>query len=71
MLQEIEEQPKVLKQLIVEEKEKIYETVSKIIAKYNINKIVLTGCGDSYCEYIVKPAKEYLKDKNKPLVKNQ
>ncbi len=49
MLQEIEEQPKVLKQLIVEDKEKIYETVTKIIAKNNINKIVLTGSGDSYC----------------------
>jgi len=48
MLQEIEEQPKVLKQLIVEEKEKIYETMTKITAKYNINKIVLTGSGDSY-----------------------
>lgn len=49
MLKEIEEQPIVLKQLIVENKEKIYETVSKITAKYNINKILLTGCGDSYC----------------------
>lgn len=49
MLQEIEEQPKVLKQLIEVEKEKIYETISKITAKHNINKIVLTGCGDSYC----------------------
>lgn len=49
MLQEIEEQPKVLKQLIIEDKEKIYETISKITAKHKINKIVLTGCGDSYC----------------------
>ena len=49
MLQEINEQPSFLKELVNTSKEKVYETLNEIRKKNEIKRIVLTGCGDSLC----------------------
>lgn len=49
MLQEINEQPTFLKNLLITSKEKIYEKLNQIREKKEIKRIVLTGCGDSLC----------------------
>ena len=49
MLQEINEQPVFLKELLKTSKEKIRETLNLFKEKHEINRIVLTGCGDSLC----------------------
>jgi glucosamine--fructose-6-phosphate aminotransferase (isomerizing) len=49
MLLEIQEQPKFLKELLESQKEKIHEKVANAVENKNVKRIVLTGCGDSYC----------------------
>ena len=49
MLQEIEEQPLVLETILVKSKEDIYEKIVNMVTKNDIRRIILTGCGDSYC----------------------
>ncbi|MFX0091990.1 MAG: SIS domain-containing protein [Candidatus Hodarchaeota archaeon] len=49
MLQEIREQPQVLRNIIKTMKDKIYEQVSEFREKFQIKRILLTGCGDSLC----------------------
>ncbi|MHA1199065.1 MAG: SIS domain-containing protein [Candidatus Heimdallarchaeaceae archaeon] len=56
MLQEINEQPLYLRNLITQSKETIYEVVSKLKDKKNIRRIVLTGCGDSLCASLTTEA---------------
>ena len=56
MLQEINEQPIYLRDLIDQSKEDIFKVVSKIKSKKNIQKIILTGCGDSLCASLTTEA---------------
>ena len=56
MLQEINEQPSYLQNLITQSKEEIYEIVNKIKTERNIRKIVLTGSGDSLCASLTTEA---------------
>ncbi|TFG08609.1 hypothetical protein EU534_02695, partial [Candidatus Heimdallarchaeota archaeon] len=47
ILQEVNEQPAYLENLVRQSKEEIFKVVNKIRAKKDISKIILTGCGDS------------------------
>ena len=49
MLQEINEQPKILRQILDLMKEPIYNKIKAIQEKNDIKRIILTGSGDSYC----------------------
>ncbi len=56
MLQEINEQPLYLRNLIEQSKEKIYEILNSLKDKKDIRRIVLTGCGDSLCAALTTEA---------------
>ncbi|MCE7741264.1 MAG: SIS domain-containing protein [Candidatus Heimdallarchaeota archaeon] len=56
MLQEINEQPLYLRNLITQSKETIYEVANKLKDKRNVQRIVLTGCGDSLCASLTTEA---------------
>lgn len=48
MLKEIQEQPQYLKNLL-SNKDTIHEKISNLQDKFDIKRIILTGCGDSLC----------------------
>lgn len=56
MLQEINEQPVYLQNLINQSKEEIFEVANKIRSKKDIKRIILTGCGDSLCASLTAEA---------------
>lgn len=56
LLQEINEQPAYLQDLIKQSKEEIYELANKIRLERDIRKIILTGCGDSLCASLTTEA---------------
>ncbi len=56
MLQEINEQPVYLQNLIKESKDQIHEKVNNLREKKDIQRIVLTGCGDSLCAALTSEA---------------
>ena len=49
MLKEIQEQPQYLKNLIDSNKDIIHEKINSYQDKFDIKRIILTGCGDSLC----------------------
>ena len=57
LLQEINEQPAYLQDLIKQSKEEIYELANKIRLERDIRKIILTGCGDSLCASLTTEAR--------------
>lgn len=56
MLKEINEQPTYLQNLVEQNKEKIFNVVNRMMTKKDINKIILTGCGDSLCASLTTEA---------------